>query len=266
MDNLTVEKLEALGLQHNEALIYLALLGLGKGTVGQISKAAHLNRTTGYDILERLSLYGIANRSVVNKKKIYVAESPTRLKNYLISKRNIADKNLEKAEEILPDLQSLYKTDLKPSIKFFEGLAGIENIYQHSLEAKGIIYSILDLEQYLPDMDEFGKEHAKARTKLKVRERVLVRKSDQAIEFYNTTYKGAPDKQKITEYRWLEHEFPFSPAAEIMIYDDIVIGVLFKPGEKAAFEIQSQSFANSLKAIFELVWDRAPKVSQREKY
>ena len=67
------EQLENLGLQVNEVKIYLALLELGKGTVSQISKIAHLNRTTGYDILERICLYGIANRSSVGKKRIYIA-------------------------------------------------------------------------------------------------------------------------------------------------------------------------------------------------
>ncbi|MFH1456962.1 MAG: helix-turn-helix domain-containing protein [Patescibacteria group bacterium] len=257
MNNLLLEKIESLGLQHNEALVYLALLELGRGTVSQISKVAHLNRTTGYDILERLSLYGIANRLVSGKKKIYITEPPSRLKTYLQTKKNIAERNLEKVDDFLPDLQSLYKTDLKPSIKFFEGFEGIDNIYKHTLGAKSTIYSILDLDQYLPDLDEFGKEHIAARTRLKIKEKALVRKTNTAVDYYKDVYSGSAEKKKMTEYRWLEHEFPFSPAAEIMIYDDIVIGVLFKPGEKSAFEIKSQSYANSLKVLFEIVWEQS---------
>ena len=47
------EKLTSLGLQDNEARVYLALLELGRGNVTEVSKAAGLNRTSGYDILER---------------------------------------------------------------------------------------------------------------------------------------------------------------------------------------------------------------------
>jgi len=47
----------------------LALLELGRGTVTQVSARAGLNRTTGYDILVRLGLYGLINRSVSDKKK-----------------------------------------------------------------------------------------------------------------------------------------------------------------------------------------------------
>ena len=80
------ERLEKLGLLPNEAKVYVALLELGKGAVTDISKAAKLNRTTGYDILERLCLRGVANRALTGKTKIYTAEPPYHLRQYLENK------------------------------------------------------------------------------------------------------------------------------------------------------------------------------------
>ncbi len=247
-------EIKKIGFQENEAKVYLALLELGRATVTEIGKATGMNRTTGYDILERLCLNGVANRTMVGKKHMYLAEPPIRLKQYLTNKKHTIENNLEKLDNFLPDLRSLYKTELKPGIKFFEGRTGIKNIYADALSAQSTIYSILDAEQYLPEFDQFGKDHAKQRTALKVREKSLVRRSPKAQEFWDNTYKNKPAKQKYTEYRWLNHDFLLSPAAEVMIFDDKVIGVLFKPGENFAFEIQSESFANSLKAVFEIVW------------
>jgi len=252
-----LEQIKKIGFQENEAKVYLALLELGRATVTEIGKATGMNRTTGYDILERLCLNGVANRTTVGKKHMYIAEPPIRLKQYLKNKQHAIENNLEKLDNFLPDLRSLHKTDLKPGIKFFEGRTGIKNIYADTLTAKSTIYSILDAEQYLPEFDQFGKDHSQDRTKLKIKGRYLVRRSKKAQEFWDTTYKNKPNKQKITEYKWLEHDFPFSPAAETMIFDDKVIGVLFKPGENFAFEIQSESFANTLKAIFEIVWSQS---------
>lgn len=252
-----LEQIKKIGFQDNEAKVYLALLELGRATVTEIGKATGMNRTTGYDILERLCLNGVANRTTVGKKHMYLAEPPIRLKQYLTNKKHTIENNLEKLDNFLPDLRSLYKTDLKPGIKFFEGRVGIKNIYADALTAKSPIYSILDAEQYLPEFDQFGKDHAKQRTALKVKGRYLVRRSQKAQEFWDTTYKNKPAKQKITEYRWLDYDFAFSPAAEVMIFDDKVIGVLFKPGENFAFEIQSESFANSLKVLFEIVWSQS---------
>src|SRR3989344_4668462 len=154
------QKLENMGLSRHEARVYLALLELGRGTVTQIAQSAQMNRTTGYDILERLSLYGLASRAGTGtKKKHYAAEPPVRLKQYLENKKHQAERRLEDADAVLSDLQGLYKKESKPVIKFFEGREGARNIYWHTLEANSTIYSILDLSVYLPEYDQFGKDY-----------------------------------------------------------------------------------------------------------
>ena len=253
MATISIEQLEKLGLQTNESRVYLALLELGKGSVSQISKLAQLNRTTSYDILEGISLYGLASRSVSNKKQLYIAEPPNRLRAYVESKKRKLEESAKKLDELLPDLQSLYKTEVKPAIKFFEGRTGIKNIYDHSLDAKSTIYSILDLSEYLPEFDSFGKEHIRDRVKRNVKEKVLAR------------YSQKKAYQSNTEYHWLDYDFKLTQAAEVMIYDDKVIGVLVKPGENVAFEIQSQSFANSLKPLFEIAWKQSKPVESKNK-
>jgi sugar-specific transcriptional regulator TrmB len=266
MDFKLAEELGKLGLQPNETKVYLALLELGQGTVSDISKTAQLNRTTGYDILERLSLYGLANRTTSgNKRTMYIAEPPHRLKQYLENKKHQAEHRLEQVTDVIFDLQNIYKKENKPVIKFFEGWDGIKNIYWHTLEAKSVICSILDLNVYLPEKeksayDKFGKDYVKERSKLGVKEKALVLKNEAGLYFYETTYKNNPHYQKCTEYRWLEKQFPFTPAAEVNIYDDIVMGVLVKPGENMAFEVKNPSFANSLKIIFDLAWQQAKNI------
>jgi len=261
MDYRIAESLEKLGLQDNEAKVYLALLEMGKGTVTEVARAAQMNRTTGYDILERLAMYGLSSRAGGGtKKKMYAAEPPGRLKQYLENKKTQAERRLENVGDVLSDLQGLYKKESKPIIKFFEGNKGIKNIYWHTLEAKSTIYSVLDFSVYLPEYWQFGKDYVKERNKRNVKEHCLVLKNDLGLEWYNTIYKNNPANRKITEYRWLNKQFPFIPAAEINIYDDVVMGLLVKPGENAAFEIINASFANSLKIIFEMAWQTAEEI------
>jgi HTH-type transcriptional regulator, sugar sensing transcriptional regulator len=265
MDYKIAEELQRFGLHPNETKVYLAILEMGQGTVSDISKTAQLNRTTGYDVLERLSLYGLTSRTTLGgKRRMYIAEPPSRLKQYLENKKHQADRRLADVGELIPDLQNLYKKENKPVIKFFEGAEGIKNIYWHTLESKKIIYSILDLGVYGANKntyyDQFGKDYVKERAKLGVKEKALVVKNEAGLYFYETTYKNNPLAQKVTEYRWLKKEFPFIPAAEVNIYDDVVMGVLAKPGENAAFEIKNASFANSLKIIFEIAWENSKKM------
>lgn len=258
MDFKLSEKIGSLGLGPNEAKVYLALLELGRGNVSTISKTAQINRTTGYDILERLSVSGLASRTVLGKKqKLYVAEPPSRLKQYLEKRKNQAEKNLAEVAGLLPELQLAYRTESKPVIRFFEGRAGIENIYHHTLNAKSEIYSVLDLSQYLPEFDQFGKEHVKNRVARGVTEKVLVVRNKEGEKFYESTYGGKKKYQQNTQYRWLDSKFTGIPATEINIYDDIVMGVLVKPNENAAFEVQNESFANSLRMLFEMAWQQS---------
>ena len=257
MDIKYLEELKKFGLQENEAKIYLALLERGRGTVTEISQTAGLNRTTGYDILERLGILGLVNRSTLGgKKRIYVAEPPSSLKQYLSEKKNYFQQKLKKSDDFIFNLSKLYKSEEKPVIKFFEGRQGIKNIYLHTLETTETIYSMLDFNQYIPEYNQFGFEYMDQRVKKGIKEKVLAVKNKIGLNYYNEAYKNFSKRQAVTEYRWLPEIKNLSPATEVNIYNDKVIGVLAKPGENIAFEIESKSFADSLKILFELAWDK----------
>lgn len=264
MSELPVQKLTEFGLSQHEAQVYSALLELGSAPVAKISKLAQLNRTTGYDILERLCIYGLANRTAVGSKRFYIAEPPIRFKQFMENKKRQADQRLQMIDDVLPDLLSLYKTELKPVIKFYEGREGIKNIYLHTLESKSTIYSILDLGQYLPEFDEFGGFYVGERVKRGVKESALVVKNSAGLDFRKKYYGEKAKFLANTEYRWLPEKLPFSIATEVNIYDDKVMAVLVKPGENAAFEIQSESFANSFRLMFEIAWSTAEEFFKRK--
>ena len=257
MNEAVINDLKNFGLQPNEARVYLAILEQGRGTVAKISRGAGLNRTTGYDILERLCLYGIVNRVLSGKKKHYIAEPPFRLKQFLENKKHKLDKYLEELNEILPQLQMLYKTELKPAIKFAEGKKEMELMYLGILNAKSTIYSILNLKHYAEIFDDLGTYQADERARRKIKEKNLAIKNDTALWWYDKTYKTNKYRRQYTEYRWIEPRGDFKTSGEIMIFDDKVIGLLTQPKENVAFEIQSQTLADFLKIVFEMAWGLA---------
>ena len=257
------EQLQKLGLQEHEAKVYLALLELGKATVAQISRGAELNRTTGYDVLERLSMYGIVSRTGAGKKKMYLAEAPSKLKLYLEEKKRVYEKRLGMLGELMPELGSIFKTDLKPVIKFAEGRKEMEKMYLGVLDAKSTVYSILNLKGYAEIFDEMGTYQTKERTKRKIKEKVLAFKNETAQWWYEKTYKNSRVKQQFTEYRWLEIEKDYPTAGEVNIFDDRVIGILSSPKENVAFEIKSESFSNFLKVVFEIAWNVSAVIKKR---
>jgi sugar-specific transcriptional regulator TrmB len=256
-------QIEELGLQENEARVYVALLELGRATVTEIAKLANLNRTTGYDILERLCIYGITNRIAVGKKKMYIVEPPHRLRIFLENKKRQVERRIEELNTLMPELHAVYKTDLKPVITFAQGKKEMQNMYHHVLSAKTPVYSIVNLQKYAEPFIDMGIYQADQRTKNKITEKVLALDSNTARYWHKNVYGDSKKRQKYTTYQWIEEKNRMDTAGEINIFDDKVIGILSNTGENVAFEIQSKTVADFMKILFERAWQNTHKKNKK---
>lgn len=251
MENL----IKDLGLEENEARVYQALLELGPSTVSQITKKAGITRTFGYQILQKLSVYGFVNRVSGEGTKIrFVAEHPRRLVQFIQNKKNQWERRLKEAEDRLPDLVSLYKLADKPTIKYLEGIEGVKSIYTQTLESKEEILSILDIEGWdIPEFQKWGKEYNRERSAKKVKERILMYDTPQGRAWMKN-YHGS---FKYTKCRWIKpedlpgiREF----GGEINIYENKVVMALLKKPNIMGVMIESEALSNILKGLFELAW------------
>src|SRR3990172_11148664 len=95
------ESFEQLGLDKNEAKIYLAVLALGESTVLPISKKAGIGRTYCYDILESLAEKGFVSFVEIRGRRRYSATEPKLVKKLITQK-------ISQFNAILPDLEALY--------------------------------------------------------------------------------------------------------------------------------------------------------------
>jgi sugar-specific transcriptional regulator TrmB len=255
------QMLEKLGLDIYEARVYLALLELGPSLVTKISQKADINRTTSYDILQRLLKYGLIRKaSGEGAKQKYSAEPPEKLVKFLDKRKSLYEDRIEEAKVLLPQLKLLYKTKARPVIKFFEGVEGVKEIYEETLKSKEEILSCINIDGW--DVDEFrdwGKSYNKKRTQLKIPERILALKTPKGVKWL----ENYPTTLKYTSYRWLPKEkFPFF-FAEINIYEDKLVIALLKKPNYMGIMIQSQELVNVLKALYELAWERAGEINQK---
>lgn len=251
---------QELGLEKTEAKVYLALLQLGPSTVSEITKKAGITRTLGYHVLEKLGWYGLVDQvSGKNSKIIFSAEHPQRLLQHIKNKKNQWQKTLEKVEQKIPDLVSLYKFADKPTIRYQEGVEGIKNIYEETLKSREEILSIMDVDGW--DSTEFkswAKEYNKKRSEHKIHERILLLDTKSARNWLKD-YKGS---LKYTEYCWIKKEQLkgidlFN--GEINIYENKVVMALLKGPNKMGILIESNVLSNILRALFELTWKNVKK-------
>lgn len=262
MENL----IKDLGLEEKEAKVYQALLELGPSTVSQITKKAGITRTFGYQILEKLSVYGFVNRVSGEGATIrFIAEHPRRLVQFIQNRKNQWERRLKKAEDRLPDLVSLYKLADKPTIKYLEGVEGVKSIYTQTLESKEEILSILDIEGWdVFDFQKWGREYNKERSLRKVKERILMYDTIQGRAWMKN-YKGS---FKYTNYRWIKpedlpgiREF----GGEINIYENKVVMALLKKPNIMGVMIESEALSNILKGLFELAWKQGLEAKPKKK-
>lgn len=128
--------LERLGLNKNEAKVYLALIFKGQATAQELVKSVGVHRNIVYDNLEKLMEKGLV--SVINeKKRIFIAEKPAAIIEFLESKKSVVDKEIETAKGLIPDIDKILASQKsKQEAYLFRGINGLKKILGEIVRAK----------------------------------------------------------------------------------------------------------------------------------
>ena len=240
------ELLEKLGLYEDEALVYLALLELGKGYVSSIAKHAKVHRVTTYHTLDNLIKKGLVSFSEEHKTKVYRVENPEKL-----VKRQA--EQLQIAERLLPDLKALMTIQpAKPSIRFIEGLEGIKGVFEETLETGDEILGYSNVDHLVALMQDYLHYYARERQKRKVRSRMLSPYTELAKTFLST-YFPEDTRRDIAEILYVDpNEFHFEN--EVYIYGNKVATISLNAKELIGVVVESPHFAETHRSIFNLSW------------
>lgn len=231
-----------LGLKEQEAKVYLACLKLGQSVVSQISEEANIQRTFAYDILVSLYKQGMVSLVEVNGKKNYSAVSIEQFKNIQLEK-------YKKFEALIPELKSLEKTTgNRPKVRFFEGIEGIQDALEDTLDQPdgSEILAYATAEGYYASDTRYTNSYIKRRTQKKIFSKCIAPDNQTNREF------ALQDKEHNRQTLLVPYQmFPFSN--EIDIYGNKV-AIMSLQEELLAIIIESESVANTQRAIFELAW------------
>ncbi|MEI7709230.1 MAG: helix-turn-helix domain-containing protein [bacterium] len=259
MDKERLIKIEKLlneaGFLDKEIAIYLGILELGRGTVAEISRKAGINRSTGYVILDSLTSKGLVRVSGKEPKQEYVAESPEKLGTYMNAQAE-KHKNLAKnVGELLPELISLHKVGDRPTVRFYEGLAGLEHVYDDTLTSKDNIYSTSTYEEMHSALPNYFSTYYERRVKKGIFINTFVadtplariRKSNDKAE-YRATSLVPQDK------------FPLP--TDIEIYGNKVMFASWR--EKLGVIIESKEISTTLRSVFKLALEEAKRLDKNK--
>lgn len=252
-NNLLVKNLIEYGLSDKEAKMYLALLELEVGTVNEAAKAAGVNRSSAYVVLESLKEKGLI--SVAGDKKIqhYVATSPEALLYSAESRAQAQESIKNKIADIVPELKALHKdTKQKPKIMIYEGEKGVLNALDVTLNSKEKKIRVLSSSELVSDLMI----------------PYTIKRFERGIKMYGIHPEGEVanhligNSPKFDEYALIspkDYKFP----ADIAIFDD-KIGYISNKQKGHSFIIENKDMAEAMKTIFDLAWEYAKKIRKNK--
>lgn len=240
------ELLRDLGLSHNEALVYEALLKIGEGSVQEISNKSKVHRRNVYDSLAKLQEKGLVSESFVKGEKNFKAINPRRLLELLKEKE-------ERLNRILPELEAKHEDVVeKEEAYFYKGIEGFKNYLQDILKTKKTVYFMGAKAFWLdPRLQHFIPQFNRRRKELGIKFMHLFdyEVKEQKPEILKTV--GKP-------YKFMPKKYSSSTAVDIFgPYVVTFVGV--KPGElyeePLMFVMKSRRLADGYRKFFQFMWD-----------
>lgn len=234
------------GLSENESAVYLATLELGETIVSRIAKKAGIKRTTTYLVIESLKQKGLIMPIKKNKKSLFYAEDPRKL-------IEILERRKENLGKIMPQLLAFTNLiDKKPEIRYFEGVDGIKEIYRDSLKFPGQEMLTWYSDTYVTHFDEnyFYDDYMPKRVAKKISVRAIL--PDNAAIRKLIQY----DQQQLRRSKVVSSD-TLQMSIELNMYGGGKVGIVSYE-EQFALIIESKKIHDSLKSIFEMLWQQLP--------
>jgi sugar-specific transcriptional regulator TrmB len=238
-----ISNLGLLGLDKNDAQVYLALLHIGPSRVWDIAKASGIKRPTCYVTLEKLAAAGAVKKSADKKHMTFSATAPKALWDLFETKRQNFKDSLNQLEALA------YKDKDKPSVWLFEGIEGVKKALDLTLKLpKGeeiLFYSKDELEEKFPDCFH---EYLQSRVAKQIKMRGIF--PDNA---YLMGLLPPRDNLELRKSRFIPKNI-FDPQIDVNIFADTIIKMVFTEKQPFAVVIENQALADDERQRFEFLW------------
>lgn len=237
-----------IGLDDEEAAVYIAMLGLDSVSIRKIADKSNINRGKVYELLKNLVDHGLASKRHEGKRDYYVAESPQKILVLLQDKRKDLWKAQLDAKVLIPKLlASQSRAEGGPVVKYFDDDEGVVAILNDVLQTtrqldcpEYLAYSSKPIRQYL--YREFP-----GFTDKRIEEGVGVR--------VIAVGEGGDDAQN-AERRWID--LPTNELTSyVLIYGTKVANIsIAEDNTPYGVVVDDKSVADMHKLIFYQVWSK----------
>lgn len=251
--------LESLKLTPKERTIFLKVLALGPQAASSIARQLEIPRNTVRSILDGLVKRGVVVQTRRASTQYYAAETIDNIERMLKRRSAQVQEELKAQQEALAsaksELLSWTHSLTRPKITFYEGISGVEKVYEDTLTADRL-RSWASVDDMLQTLPEYFDTYFKRRSSKGIHMTSIHPDTPVARE------RKSRDKGELrTSALVPSKKFHFTP--EIQVYGNKVNIVSWK--EKLGIIIESQEIADAMKAIFDLSFEAAERYGKTSK-
>lgn len=231
-----------LGVNDEQAKVYLAALELGQGNMNELAEKAGLKRTSVYNYVKELITKRLITTGKKRKRTVYSAIHP----NMLIE---IEKARLAELHRSLPELLAIYnKSKTKPTVTFYEGVNGIKEVLQDMLKEKQPVSAFSDFKHMAAVFgDYYFDVFPPERARRGIISRNIVPDTPKARELAKT------DAKYLRETKFLPVP---DLKTEINIYGDKVALNSYQSNPPFGVIIEDHDIAETLRTLWQQLWNK----------
>jgi sugar-specific transcriptional regulator TrmB len=251
------EYLKQLGLNENEAKIYLAGLALGPTTVQFLAVESKIKRSTAYVAINYLIEVGLFLETYSNKKKLFQAERPEKLEKLTKRMRRKAMDAELMLQSLIPTLKQIPRSGgVEPKIFFYQGINGLKNVLLDVSGSRTSWYVFGSTTEILKRLANFDLREI-------LEEGEKLRQQSDRPKIFFITDSGILALKEFQEYQPERREIKILPhtiksGTAFIVYQDKVV-ILDLVSQPTATVIQSAGFVEIMKTVYKLIWNSLPE-------
>jgi len=249
--------LKTFDLTHKEAKVFLKVLELGSQPASQVARVCEMPRNTVRSILDVLVKKGLMIKTRRANTQYYATEKKENLLRALKLKKakqiEAIDTQIELLEHYGDELNAHHWAKSRPRITFYEGIAGLEKVYEDTLTAKSGLKSWASCSDLLEAMPAYFTTYFKRRAKKGIPMRSIHPDEPVAREIMSHDTEELRESALVPKDR-----FYWTP--EIQIYNNKINIASWK--EKLGIIIESEEIAEALRTIFDMSFETAKTFGQ----
>lgn len=241
-------------LTPKEITIFLKTLELGSQPASRIARITEMPRNTVRSILDGLVKKGLMVKTRRAKTQYYATEKKENIIRALKYRKLRLEEEIDNQIALLEsyghELTARRWAKSRPRITFYEGIAGLEKVYEDTLTAKGGLKSWASTDDMLSAMPKYFQTYFKRRARKGIPMR--------SIHPDTPTARGITSRN-LNELRESvlvpTEKFHWTP--EVQVYNNKVNIASWK--EKLGIIIESEEIADAVRIFFDMSFEAAVK-------